>query len=132
MSTGILDVQAIASAQTITTTTELEAGVVSAGGRTTPQGEGLCVSGILNVTAGTGTTAVVVRVREGRGIAGTLVGTAKTHTLAAGASASIPFCEYDSAVGENQIYSVTIQQTGATGNGTVNGGAAQLLTTANE
>lgn len=80
------------------------------------------VSGSLNVLAGTGTTAVVIRVRQGANTTtGTVVGVAETATLAAAASASIPFDFVDAT---NQFlssqYTLTIQQTGGTAAGTVN------------
>lgn len=116
-----LDSQAIAAAQTITTTTELDAGTAST--QTNPVGENVVICGAINVTTGAATTAVTVRVRRGEGITGTVVGIAAVHTLAAAAVASIPFEAVDTAVpNDNQVYSVTIQQTAATGNGTVNGG----------
>lgn len=76
------------------------------------------IAGVVNVTAGAGTTAVVVRVRQGIGVTGTVVGVLDTDTLAAAASESIAFEKYD-ATGATS-YTVTVQQTGATGNGTVN------------
>ena len=88
-----------------------------------PSGEGVTVSGVVNITAGTGTTAVVVRVRRGVDATGSQVGQAATHTLAAGASASIPFCNLDaaaSALSGTDQWTVTVQQTGGTAAGTVN------------
>lgn len=95
-------------------------------------GQGLIVRGTLNVTAGTGTTAVVIRVRKGNQLTGAVVGAALTHTLAAGASAQLYYEVLDNApataavdpqgaqgVGTNQ-YLLSIQQTGGTGAGTVN------------
>lgn len=76
------------------------------------------VTGVLNVTAGTSTTAVVIRVRQGIGTGGAVVGNADTHTLAAGASANIPVKKED-LVGAS-AYTVTVTQTAATGNGSVN------------
>lgn len=75
------------------------------------------VRGVLAYTAGTGTTAVVVRVRQGTTVGGALVGNAVTHTLAAGASASIPFGVEDAASPVGNQYVVTVQQTGGTGAG---------------
>jgi hypothetical protein len=105
-------------------------------------GQGLIVRGVLNVTAGTGTTAVVIRVRKGNQITGALVGLAQTVTLAAGSSATIPYEVLDNApitagvdpqgaqsVGQN-MYSVTIQQTGGTGAGTVNYGTIGMQSAA--
>lgn len=106
-----------------------------------PVGQGMKVRGTINVTAGTGTTAVVLRVRKG-GLTGALVGPAMTHTLAAGASANIPYDVLDNAptqspidpqgaqsVGSN-LYLLTIQQTGGTAAGTVNYGTISLQSAA--
>ena len=85
-----------------------------------PVDHGVLVSGSLNITAGTGTTAVVVKVRQGVGTGGTQVAS-MTVTLAAGNSASIPFSVLDLAPGANPgRYTVTVTQTGGTAAGTVN------------
>jgi hypothetical protein len=80
------------------------------------------ISGVVNITAGTSTTAVVLKVRQGAGITGTQVGVNMTHTLAAGASASIPYEVEDTTVTnvQGQQYSVTATQTGGAANGTAN------------
>lgn len=80
------------------------------------------IDGSLNITAGAGTTAVVVRCRRGNGITGTVVGVAETDTLAATNSGNIPFDFTDNAAPGNSFagYSITVQQTGGTGAGTVN------------
>src|SRR5437588_8247747 len=91
-------------------------------------GQNTRVSGSLNITAGAGTTAVVVRVRQGANTTtGTVVGVAETDTLAAAASGSIPFDFIDLT---NQYlssqYSLTVQQTGGTAAGTVNLASASV------
>lgn len=80
--------------------------------------------GRVNITAGAGTTAVVVRLRRGTTVAGTLLGTAETDTLAATNSESIPINATDTQTAEiaQQSYVLTVQQTGGTGAGTVNVG----------
>jgi len=82
------------------------------------------ISGVINITAGTGTTEVVVRVRRGSTVAGALVGETDPHTLAAGAKANIPFEVADTpgAVASQQ-YTASVVQTGASGNGTINNSA---------
>lgn len=80
------------------------------------------INGTMNVTAGTGTTAVVIACRRGANTTtGAVVGQKLTHTLAAGNSASIPF-EFLDAISSTEVngYSITIQQTGGTAAGTVN------------
>ena len=104
--------------------------VTSAGGNvlTAPIGPGTpntgaakkLITGSANITAGAGTTAVVIRCRQ-NGLAGTQVGLSKTVTLAAGSTAEIPLNFLDPApVAAGQSYVITVQQTGGTGAGTVN------------
>lgn len=87
------------------------------------------IYGHVNITEGAGGTAYVVRVRRGNSISGALVGVAETDTLAAASSETAPFSVEDAgwlnAAGGNQ-YCVTVQQTAATGNGTVNGADFQV------
>lgn len=85
------------------------------------------INGVLNVTPGATTTAVVIACRRGQNTTtGAIVGQKLTHTVAAGASASIAF-EFLDAVTAASVasaplngYSITIQQTGGTAPGTVN------------
>lgn len=89
---------------------------------------GRLIKGFLNILAGTGTTGVQIRVRQGTTTAGALVGSADLHTLAAAATASIPFAQVDTAAAApagNQ-YCVTVQQVAATANGTVNDGNLEI------
>jgi hypothetical protein len=88
------------------------------------------IDGFINFTAGTGTTAVVLRVRRGS-LTGALVGPAQTNVQAAGVIASIAFSADDSAAGANpppigQVYVVTIAQTGGTAAGNTNYAVATL------
>ena len=77
----------------------------------------------LNVTEGTTGTAFVVRCRQGVGVGGALVGTAKTVTLAATASAQFSNVFRDSSgvpfSGAGTAYTITVAQTGATAAGAV-------------
>lgn len=77
------------------------------------------VTGSMNVTAGAGTTAVVIRCRQNT-VVGAQVGLSKTVTLAAAATAEIPFNFVDLAAAVSQTYVISVQQTGGTGAGTVN------------
>lgn len=79
------------------------------------------ISGMVNITTGTGTTEVVVRVRRGNGVSGALVGETEPQTIAAGAKGNIPYGVTDQpgAVGSQQ-YTASVVQTGASGNGTIN------------
>ena len=87
---------------------------------------GVRISGVVNVTAGTAATGVVIKVRRTNAITGTQVGGAgasQTHTLAAGATANIPYDMADGPPGTLEDYCVTVTQVAATGNGTVNSGS---------
>lgn len=88
----------------------------------TPNGIG--ITGWVNLLAGTGTTAVVVRVRQGNTTGGAQQGPSVTQTLAAGSTGTVPFAGVDfSNYSDNPTgyqYCVTVQQTGGTGAGTTN------------
>jgi hypothetical protein len=89
----------------------------------TPSTDGgeITITGVVNITTGTGTTAVTVRVRRGNGVSGALVGETMPHTLAAAASADIAFQVTDTpGAVAGQQYTATVVQTAASGNGTVN------------
>lgn len=77
--------------------------------------------GVVNLTPGTAATNVVLRVRRGSGTGGTEVGTATTDTATAGDDYTIPFSVVDQP-GEvaGQVYSVTVTETTASADGTVN------------
>jgi hypothetical protein len=121
-----LHANAIASAQTLVTTAETVVGTITQFAVNNPQGEGVFIGGEFNITTGTGTTALSVRIRQGS-LTGTTVGAARVHTIGAGVSGNIGFSELDaSAYGlanSSAVYVVTVSQTGASANGTVNGGA---------
>lgn len=77
------------------------------------------IAGTLNITVGTAGTAVVIRCRQ-TSLTGTVVDVSETDTIAAGASGTISYDFVDTAAGFAQAYVITVQQTSATGNGTVN------------
>lgn len=77
------------------------------------------ITGDINVTPGTSTTAIVVKVRRGSGVAGTAVGTF-TRTLAAAATGGLAFFVIDEAPIAGGQYTVTLTQTAGAGAGTVN------------
>lgn len=109
---------------TLVTTAETVA-LVTPPVSTTYSSDSIDIEGKVNVTAGTGTTACVIRCRRGNGVTGTVVGVAETDTLAAGSSESFPIqCVDTPGDVAGQVYSLTISQTGATGNGTVNSAAS--------
>ena len=90
---------------------------------TGPAGPPVGITGTVNITPGTGTTAIILRVRQGS-LTGTLVGGSPSHTVAAGAAQSISFGVTDTTQFTQQagggVYVVTAQQTGGTANGTTN------------
>jgi hypothetical protein len=78
------------------------------------------ISGVMCVSStGTGTVAWTIRVRQGIGIGGAVVGIADGVTVAPSSSYNIPFRKFD-PVGAT-AYTVTAQQTSGTGNGTAYG-----------
>lgn len=77
--------------------------------------------GVVNITTGTSSTDVVVRVRRGTTTGGTLIGTATTDTTTAADDYTIPFAVTDTPSDEaNASYVVTVTETGAAADGTVN------------
>lgn len=115
-----------ASAETVVYTTP-----VMAIGPVGPNVIPIDVSGTLYLTPGTGTTAVVIRCRQGS-LTGPLIGPAITHTLAAGASGAISYGFTDTSTFLEQtgggVYVITAQQTGGTGAGTTNGIDIKVMT----
>jgi hypothetical protein len=111
-----------ASAVSVPTTTETVLATIGPfnENQVTPS-QGIAFDGNINLLAGTGATAATVRVRQGTGITGALVGVAQVQTVTAGNTVNIPIAELDpTLVQVGAQYSVTVQQTAATGNGTVN------------
>jgi hypothetical protein len=107
--------------QTVTTTTETAAANTAALAFAPPNNYGgMIVRGSVNITPGTGTTAVVVRVRQGNGTGGALVGNALTITAIAASPLVLPFSVLDPSATPASQYTVTVAQTAATANGTIN------------
>lgn len=108
----------------IVTTTETVA-LVTPPVSTTFGSDAIEIEGMVNLTAGTGTTAAVLRIRRGNGITGTVVRAADTDTIAAGSSESFLVQGLDTP-GDvaGQVYSITVQQTAASANGTINGASS--------
>lgn len=78
----------------------------------------ICTS--INITPGAGTTAIVVRCRQGVGVGGPAVGPARTITLAAAATGDNALVFNDLAPNFAQAYTITVAQTAGTAPGTVN------------
>lgn len=87
-------------------------------------GQGVRISGSVSGATGAGVTSCQVRVRQGAGTGGAIVASA-VFQEAQGASSfySMAFDVLDTTVGVpaapqgNPVYTVTVQQVGATGNG---------------
>jgi hypothetical protein len=92
-------------------------------------GQTVAIRGQYNITLGTGTTAVVTRVRRD-GLTGTVVGEVQTEQIssAAGSSENHDIYREDTGAGEfsGRTYVVTVSQTAATGNGTVNNASGEV------
>jgi hypothetical protein len=74
------------------------------------------ISGVISISnAGTGTTSLAVRVRQGIGTSGAQVGNTDTVSVSASSATNIPFRKLD-PVGASS-YTVTVQQNSATGSG---------------
>jgi hypothetical protein len=82
-------------------------------------------------TAAAGTTAVVVKARRGTTIAGTQVGASITITATTAAKEDIAFLFQDTP-GEvfGQSYVITVTETGAGANGTIDNASVQASVTA--
>ncbi len=104
------------AAVAIPTTTETVACTVA--GVTIFAGENVRLLGFTQMTTGTGTTSLTVRLRRGTSTAGTLVGAAVTIQTTAGNTVAVPIGGEDSP-GElaSGSYVLTVQQVAATANG---------------
>ncbi len=114
----------IASAQTIVTTAETV--VYTTPAVVTGLGDaGVWFSGDIQLTYGAGTTAVTFRLRA-TNVSGAIVDSTAAIPVTASATSQLPFNFFDLSNLTNQqggqVYVITVQQTGATGNATVNGG----------
>lgn len=105
-----------------------ETAVITVGPVATGAGSiGVWISGDLQITPGTGTTAMSIRCRRGAGTGGASVdGTTIVLPASAGVNNSFPFNFYDTSNVPEQAggvqYTITAQATGGTANGTVNSG----------
>lgn len=113
--------QSTVTASAVTVTLAAETAILTAPAYpvNNPGGQGVSIDGMVDITTGASTTAVVLRVRRDS-VTGTIVG-AVTHTLAAAALGAIPFDFLDTvatALVGSPVYVLTAQQTGGTANGT--------------
>ena len=117
----------MAAAVTITTTTEKVA-ATTLPLTTDGANQTVNIDASGEVTTGTGTTSIQIRVRRGTGITGTQVGVTQTITTTAGNlyPFSIQVADTPGEV-DGQQYVVTVQQVAATGNGTIDQAAIQPI-----
>lgn len=106
----------------IVTTTETVAATVVVPAVPGP-GARIKLTGFAQVTAGTATTALTMRIRRGTDATGTLVGEGNPIQggVAAGSTSEVVLEVTDTPAGEvaQQSYVVTVQQTAATANGSI-------------
>lgn len=118
------DVSLVTTAETVVCTID--------GIATNQPGQRVIVAGEYNVTLGTNTTALVTRIRRDS-LTGTQVGEAQTEQIstAAGSSESHAIRREDGNAGEfsGRTYVMTVSQTGASANGTVNNEGMRVTVT---
>ena len=88
----------------------------------TNAGNNVDLEGTADLTAGAGTTAVILRIRRGIDATGPLVGSAVQCNIAAGARDTRTINATDQPSGDlaGATYVLTAQQTGGTANGVLN------------
>lgn len=90
-------------------------------------GDQIAIAGSLNILTGASVTGIVIRIRRGNGVAGTVVGDTPPYTIGAAASVEIPFNATDSpGPVAGQQYTVTVVQTAGSTNGTVTRSSATV------
>jgi hypothetical protein len=111
-----------AAATSLVTTAETAVLTFTIPPENNPAGQGIYIDATVVLTTGASTTAVQVRIRQGTGVAGALVGVmdqtqvlAATANEGAGCAAVDPTLVYPAG----NTYTVTVQQVAATGNGTM-------------
>lgn len=111
---------------TLTTTAETAAITSNALAVNAPGGEGVLIQGTVTGATGAGVTSCQVRIRQGANTTtGTVVGAVMQEAQGASSFYSMAFSVLDTSVGTaanpsgTAQYTVTVQQVGATGNGTV-------------
>ena len=96
-----------------------------------PDATGNLISASVNFTPGTGQTTTTLRIRQGNGVGGALVGIAHAVTTVAAAPIELAIQELDTtAFGnaqQNGVYTLTAQ-TNAAGPGTANAALVELET----
>jgi hypothetical protein len=114
-------VNTVTADTTVTTTTETVA-VISGPVKVPAHTCLVHIRAWCQLTLGTATTAVTPRIRRGSGITGTVLGDAVAEAIKTAAGSTEPFVleVMERRSNEDTVeYAFTVQQTGATGNGTV-------------
>jgi len=110
------------SAASVTDGGQTETAVLASGQVSTPGPNAtLVLSGVVNITPGTAATAIVVNIREGNGTTGAVVYTTTDTNVIAATAQTIPFfAEFDPGDVADEVYTVTVAETSASADGTVN------------
>jgi hypothetical protein len=118
----VLEKFAGSSGTDVTLTTTAETAIISSDPVRLPVATGrVLVRAWAQLTLGTACTAVTPRIRRGVGVAGALVGEGNAEQIKTVAGSTEPFYleAVEQRAGEDAVqYTFTLQQTGATGNGT--------------
>lgn len=109
----------LVSSTPVTLTTTAETVVATSNGVSTVSDQDqVAITGWAQLTLGTGTTSVTPRIRRGTSVSGTLVGTGNPINGTAGQTIVESFLTEDTpGLVAGQQYVFTLQQTGATANG---------------
>jgi hypothetical protein len=112
----------------VTLTTTAETAVITSGvlPYNAPGGQGVLVSGLVAGATGASVTSCQVRVYRGATTGGTQVGVTLQEAQGASSFYSMGFSILDTTPGANPQYTVSVQQVGATGNGTATIGSVAL------
>lgn len=104
----------------VVTTAETVAATLS--GVSAPSGDNVDIEGYVDITTGTGTTLVQVKIERGAAAGGAQVGPTVAANVTAGNRIVLPINVTDVLGGDvaGQSYVITIQQANATANGTIN------------
>jgi hypothetical protein len=114
----VQEVVQTAAAQTVVTTAETAVALTNVVGSPLSGGQGVRIAVSLQMTVGTAGTGLTVRVRQGNGLTGTIVGNPQAIVVAAGiVSQTVAYVDYAPPV--NGQYTVTVAVGAATGNSTV-------------
>lgn len=105
---------------TIVTTAETIVATTTARPVSAPGSQGQLIQANVNITPGTGATAMTLRVRAGNSLTGALVGVAQQQPCTAAVPDNFDIATQDPTTVGTVQYSVTAQATSATGNSTVN------------